>query len=74
MTRILSVGTGINAICKHAHAGQFWWRARMSGRKPVGGIGLQSLIPYPIFVALMALEATAMLFLTGYCAPAWARM
>ena len=40
----------------------------------MGGIGLHSLLPYPIFVALIAVEATIMLFLTGYYAPAWARM
>ena len=53
--------------------GQFWWRARMLGRRSCADVRpARALVPFWAYTLLVATEAAVMLGLLVAAAPAWA--
>jgi len=56
-------------------AGNFWWTADMRsvGRRPCWSAALDfALLPLPLYLALLLVEAATLFSLVGYSTPAWA--
>jgi len=75
LTLVFLLDEGMSDRALSPCSGNFWWTADMRsvGRRPCWSAALDfALLPLPLYLALLLVEAATLFSLVGYSTPAWA--